>query len=61
MATLVSFHAHPDDEAIPTAGTLAKAAKEGHRVVLVFGTRGEHGEVADGFLAPGETLAERRV
>jgi len=61
VATLVSFHAHPDDEAIPTAGTLAKAAKEGHRVVLVFGTRGEHGEVADGFLAPGETLAERRV
>jgi len=61
MATLVSFHAHPDDEAIPTGGTLAKAAKEGHRVVLVFGTKGEHGEVEDGFLDPGETLAERRV
>lgn len=61
MATLVSFHAHPDDEAIPTGGTLAKAAKDGHRVVLVFGTRGEHGEVEDGFLDPGETLAERRV
>ena len=61
MATLVSFHAHPDDEAIPTAGTLAKAAKDGHRVVLVFGTKGEHGEVEDGFLAAGESLAERRV
>ena len=61
MATLVSFHAHPDDEAIPTGGTLAKAAKDGHRVVLVFGTKGEHGEVEDGFLEPGETLAERRV
>ncbi|MBV8160662.1 MAG: PIG-L family deacetylase [Acidimicrobiia bacterium] len=61
MATLVSFHAHPDDEAIPTGGTLAKAASEGHRVVLVFGTRGEHGEVEDGFLDAGETLAERRV
>ena len=61
MATLVSFHAHPDDEAIPTAGTLAKAAKDGHRVVLVFGTKGEHGEVEDGFLASGESLAERRV
>jgi LmbE family N-acetylglucosaminyl deacetylase len=61
MATLVSFHAHPDDEAIPTGGTLAKAAKEGHRVVLVFGTKGEHGEVEDGFLAAGESLAERRV
>jgi len=61
MATLVSFHAHPDDEAIPTGGTLAKAAKDGHRVVLVFGTKGEHGEVEEGFLEPGETLAERRV
>ena len=61
MATLVSFHAHPDDEAIPTGGTLAKAAKDGHRVVLVFGTKGEHGEVEDGFLAAGESLAERRV
>src|SRR6266700_4013470 len=61
MATLVSFHAHPDDEAIPTGGTLAKAAKDGHRVVLVVGTKGEHGEVEDGFLAAGESLAERRV
>ena len=61
MATLVSFHAHPDDEAIPTAGTLAKAAKDGHRVVLVFGTKGEHGEVEKGFLDEGEALAERRV
>jgi LmbE family N-acetylglucosaminyl deacetylase len=61
VATLVSFHAHPDDEAIPTGGTLAKAAKDGHRVVLVFGTKGEHGEVEEGFLEPGETLAERRV
>jgi LmbE family N-acetylglucosaminyl deacetylase len=61
VATLVSFHAHPDDEAIPTGGTLAKAAKDGHRVVLVFATKGEHGEVEEGFLDPGETLTERRV
>ncbi len=61
MATLVSFHAHPDDESIATGGTLAKAAADGHRTVLVFGTRGEHGEVDEGFLAPGETLAERRT
>ncbi|HKA94401.1 MAG TPA: PIG-L family deacetylase, partial [Acidimicrobiia bacterium] len=33
--TLVTFHAHPDDEAIATAGVMAKAAAEGHRVVLV--------------------------
>lgn len=60
MATIVSFHAHPDDESIQTGGTLAKAAQDGHRTVLVFGTRGEHGEVEDGFLDPGETLGERR-
>ena len=33
--TLVAFHAHPDDEALLTAGTMARAAAEGHRVVLV--------------------------
>lgn len=60
MATVVSFHAHPDDESIGTGGSLARAAAEGHRVVLVFGTRGELGEVAAGFLAAGETLGERR-
>jgi LmbE family N-acetylglucosaminyl deacetylase len=41
--TLVSFHAHPDDEALLTAGTLARAADEGHRVVLVTATAGEAG------------------
>ena len=61
MGTLVSFHAHPDDEAIATGGVIAQSAAAGHRVVLVLATRGEHGEVADGFLDPGETLAERRT
>jgi len=61
MATLVSFHAHPDDEAIACGGTLARAAAEGHRVVVVFGTRGERGEVVEGFLTPNEALWERRV
>jgi LmbE family N-acetylglucosaminyl deacetylase len=60
VATLVSFHAHPDDEAIACGGTMAKAAAAGHRVVLVTATSGECGEVADGVLAPGETLGERR-
>lgn len=61
MATLVSFHAHPDDESISTGGLLARASAAGHRVVLVFGTRGEHGEVAPGFLADGEQLGLRRI
>jgi LmbE family N-acetylglucosaminyl deacetylase len=41
--TVVSFHAHPDDEALLTGGTLARAAAEGHRVVLVVATDGEAG------------------
>jgi LmbE family N-acetylglucosaminyl deacetylase len=45
--TLVSFHAHPDDEALLTGGTLARVAAEGHRVVVVFATRGEAGSADD--------------
>ena len=60
MGTIVSFHAHPDDEAIAAAGTLARAAAAGHRVVLVFATRGELGEPVPGVLAPGEQLPVRR-
>ena len=61
IRTLVCFHAHPDDEAIATGGSMAKAAAAGHRVVLVVATRGEHGEVDEGFLGEDESLAERRV
>ncbi len=60
MATIVFFHAHPDDEAIATAGTMASLSDQGHRVVLVTATRGELGEIPEGLLGPGETLAERR-
>lgn len=59
VGVLVSFHAHPDDEVISTGGTLARAAAEGHRVVLVIATHGEHGEIPDD-LAEDETLADRR-
>lgn len=41
--TIVSFHAHPDDEALLTSGSLAKAVADGHRVVLVVATAGEAG------------------
>ncbi|MEM9135278.1 MAG: PIG-L family deacetylase [Actinomycetota bacterium] len=61
MATLVCFHAHPDDEAISTGGLMAKAAAAGHRVVLVCATRGEQGEPQEGVLDEGEELWERRV
>ena len=43
--TLMSVHAHPDDETIGTGGTMARAVADGHRVVLVTCTRGELGEI----------------
>lgn len=43
MATLVFLHAHPDDEALLTAGTMARAAAEGQRVVLAVATDGAAG------------------
>ncbi len=54
--TLVSFHAHPDDEVLYTGGTLARAAAEGHRVVLAVATDGGAGLAAT---RPG--LAARRM
>lgn len=61
MATLVTFHAHPDDECIQCGGVMRKAFEDGHRVVLVVATQGEHGEVPDGFLPDGEELWQRRI
>ncbi|MDJ0768899.1 MAG: PIG-L family deacetylase [Ilumatobacter sp.] len=59
MGTLVCFHAHPDDEAIATGGSMALANQQGHRVVLVVATDGAHGEVPDD-LGDGESLVDRR-
>jgi LmbE family N-acetylglucosaminyl deacetylase len=57
--TLVSFHAHPDDESMLTGGTLARMAAEGHRVVLVVATAGEAG--LTGPCADDEPLGVRRA
>jgi LmbE family N-acetylglucosaminyl deacetylase len=59
MATLAFFHAHPDDEAITTGGSIARAAAEGHRVVVIVATDGALGETPDD-LGPTETLVDRR-
>lgn len=59
MSTLVFFHAHPDDEASQTAGTMILAAARGDRVVVVFATGGEHGTVPVD-LGSEETIAQRR-
>lgn len=59
--TLVVFHAHPDDEALLTAGTMARAAAEGHRVVLVVATDGALGLTDETeFGATGDALAATR-
>ena len=47
MATVVAFHAHPDDEVILTGGTLARAAAAGHRVVVVTATDGRVHDTED--------------
>ena len=59
VTTIVFLHAHPDDEASQTSGSMARAVDEGHRVVLVVSTGGDHGTVPDD-LADGETLVDRR-
>ena len=59
MATIVFVHAHPDDEASLTSGSMARAAAEGHRVVLVVCTDGRYGESPED-LPDGETLVDRR-
>lgn len=42
-ATIVFVHAHPDDEALLTGGTIARLVTAGHRVVLVTATDGAAG------------------
>ncbi|WEO99670.1 PIG-L deacetylase family protein [Streptomyces sp. FXJ1.172] len=48
MATILAFHAHPDDEVLLTGGTLARAAADGHRVVIVVATDGLMGATPEG-------------
>jgi len=58
--TLLAFHAHPDDEALLTAGTMARAAAEGHRVIAVVATDGNEGLASSRFMTEGR-LGERRM
>jgi LmbE family N-acetylglucosaminyl deacetylase len=45
VPTLMTTHAHPDDETIGTGGLMALNVRAGRRVVLVTCTRGEMGEI----------------
>lgn len=44
---LLLVHAHPDDEAMSSGGTMARAIADGRRVDLVTCTGGEEGEIHD--------------
>ena len=52
------LHAHPDDEAIFTGGTIVRAVEAGWRVVLVLATDGDRG--AGSGRSPGDIGADRR-
>ncbi|WP_205849841.1 PIG-L deacetylase family protein [Nakamurella flava] len=58
LPTAVFLHAHPDDEALLTAGTMATLAARGHRVVLLVATAGEAG-LADAALQATDLGARR--
>ncbi len=60
--TLMAVHAHPDDESIGTGGILAKYADEGHKTVVVFGTKGELGEIQNPeFVPPSPELSMKDI
>lgn len=56
--TIVFVHAHPDDEALLTAGTMARAVDAGLRVVLIVATDGAAG-LTDAALAANLSLHRR--
>lgn len=47
MATILAFHAHPDDEVLLTGGTLARLAAEGSRVIIAVACDGYMGPATD--------------
>jgi LmbE family N-acetylglucosaminyl deacetylase len=53
---LMAVHAHPDDEVFSTGGILARSAQEGDRVVVVYCTNGEAGEMHDSDRVPEEAM-----
>jgi LmbE family N-acetylglucosaminyl deacetylase len=60
VGAVVFFHAHPDDEAIFTGGTIARLAATGWRVILVVATQGELG-IGSTSLGTAVSLATQRA
>lgn len=52
--TVLTIHAHPDDESLSTGALLAHLAARGTRVVLLTATHGEEGEIIPGAIPPGD-------
>ena len=53
--TLMTVHAHPDDETLATGALIAHLVGQGVECVLLTATRGEQGEVRPGtFTGPAE-------
>jgi LmbE family N-acetylglucosaminyl deacetylase len=57
---VLSVWAHPDDEAICAAGTMALCALRGEPVRVICATRGERGPISDPALASRRTLGSVR-
>jgi LmbE family N-acetylglucosaminyl deacetylase len=60
LGTILGVWAHPDDEAYLTAGIMARAVRNGSRVVCVTATRGEGGSM-DEEKWPPEKMGEVRT
>ena len=60
LGTILGVWAHPDDEAYLSAGLMARAVRNGSRVVCVTATRGEGGSM-DEEVWPPDTMADVRT
>ena len=60
LGTILGVWAHPDDETYLTAGLMARAVRNGSRVICVTATRGEGGSMDDEKWPP-ETMGEVRT
>jgi LmbE family N-acetylglucosaminyl deacetylase len=59
VTCIVFVHAHPDDEALLTGGTMAQLSSRGHRVVLVTATDGAAGLTSATGTSPTAVAATR--
>ncbi len=60
LGTILGVWAHPDDEAYLSAGIMARAVRNGSRVVCVTATRGEGGSMDEDKWPP-ETMGDVRT